>query len=131
MADVRAKPCLACPYRIDVPSGVWSWSEYEKLRPYDNPTGEQPFEPFACHAGPDQLCNGWAVCHTTRGNEHDLLSLRLIGYPDIPVSKIPLHASGNDAADFGQQDIEEPTDEAKVVVDKLMQRHERLRLNDS
>ena len=127
MPDVRAKPCLACPYRLDVPSGVWSWSEYEKLRAYDNITPEQPFEAFSCHATPDQICNGWAVCHTSRGNEHDLLSMRIIGYPAIPPAKVPLHPSGNAAADFGQRDIEDPSDEAMEVVDKLMQRHERLR----
>jgi hypothetical protein len=118
---------VACPYRLDVPSGVWSFDEYEKLRAYDEPTGDQPWMPFACHATPNQMCNGWAVCHTSRGNEHDLLALRIVGYPAIPTSKVPLHASGNDAADFGQEDIDDPSDEAMAMVDKLMERHERLR----
>lgn len=127
MNDVRATPCLACPYRLDVPSGVWSWDEYEKLRAYDNITPEQPFEAFACHATPNQICSGWAVCHTTRGHEFDLLAMRIIGYPAIPATKIPMHPSGNAAADFGQEDIEDPSDEAMALADKLMQRHERLR----
>lgn len=28
----RKTPCASCPYRKDVPSGVWEASEYEKLR---------------------------------------------------------------------------------------------------
>ena len=35
-------PCGSCPYRKDVPSGVWAVSEYLKLVEYDRPTGEQP-----------------------------------------------------------------------------------------
>ena len=30
-------PCGSCPYRQDVPSGVWAASEYEKLPAYDAP----------------------------------------------------------------------------------------------
>jgi hypothetical protein len=29
------KPCESCPYRKDVPSGVWSEGEYRKLPQYD------------------------------------------------------------------------------------------------
>ncbi|WP_336794377.1 DUF6283 family protein [Gordonia malaquae] len=43
------RPCESCPYRRDVPSGVWAESEYEKLRAYDAPTGEQPVRLFLCH----------------------------------------------------------------------------------
>lgn len=27
----RTEPCETCPYRRDVPSGVWSADEYRKL----------------------------------------------------------------------------------------------------
>ena len=30
--EVRSQPCSSCPYRKDVPSGVWAHHEYEKLR---------------------------------------------------------------------------------------------------
>lgn len=127
--EVRSKPCLACPYRCDVPSGVWAANEYDKLRDYDKPTGEQPFAFFACHATPDHLCNGWAVVHTSRGNEYDLLALRLLssGYPEIPVSDIEFFVSGNAAADHGQADIEDPTPEAQAAAARLMNKYERLR----
>ena len=32
---VRPKPCASCPYRCDVPSGVWHPDEYAKLEVYD------------------------------------------------------------------------------------------------
>lgn len=127
MDTVRSQPCSACPYRQDVPSGVWSAHEYDKLRDYDKPTGEQPFEAFACHATPEHLCHGWAVVHTTRGNEYDLLALRIHGYPDIPDAGVPLFASGNEAADHGQADIEQPSEEAIAAVEKLSRKYDRLR----
>lgn len=65
---------MACPYRKDVPSGVWDASEYDKLPAYDAPTAEQPFAPFACHATPEKLCHGWAVCHSNRGSAFELIA---------------------------------------------------------
>ena len=123
---VRSQPCTACPYRKDVPSGVWAQHEYDKLRDYDLPTGEQPMAVFACHATPEHLCHGWAVCHTTRGNEYDLLALRLHGYPDIPEAGVSLFASGNEAADHGQADVDDPSDEAIEAVSRLIRKYERL-----
>jgi hypothetical protein len=49
-------PCGSCPYRKDVPSGVWETLEYEKLPPYDGETFEQPFEAFFCHQQNGRLC---------------------------------------------------------------------------
>jgi hypothetical protein len=123
----RSQPCSSCPYRRDVPSGVWSRDEYEKLRDYDNPTGEQPFAVFACHATPEHYCHGWAVVHTSRGHEFDLLALRLHGSPPIPEAAVPLFDSGNDAADHGQADLEDPSDDATEVVEKLLRKYPRLR----
>lgn len=42
-------PCGSCPYRRDVPSGIWSEEEYDKLPQYDLPTGDQPPNVFLCH----------------------------------------------------------------------------------
>lgn len=125
---VRSNPCTACPYRRDVPSGVWEHHEYEKLRAYDEPTHEQPFEMFHCHATPEHLCSGWAIVHTSRGHENDLLALRcrMAGYPDIPVTDIPLWSSGNEAADHGQAEIETPSTEALEVVERLLRKYPRL-----
>lgn len=127
MSGVRSQPCSSCPYRRDVPSGVWATSEYEKLRPYDNETGDQPFGFFACHATPEHLCHGWVAVHMNRGHEHELLALRLRGYMgDVPEASDALFDSGNEAADHGQADIEEPSDEALAAVDKLLRKYPRL-----
>ena len=128
MSLVRPTPCEACPYRCDVPSGVWAEHEYEKLREYDNPTPMQPMMVFACHANPDFLCNGWAIVHTSRGNEHDLLALR-VWPPEggIPKPVVPLFSSGDEAADHGLMDLYEPSAEAVAVQRKLVRKHPRLR----
>ena len=125
----RSQPCSSCPYRKDVPSGVWSYDEYEKLRAYDEPTPDQPFAYFACHATPEHLCHGWVVVHTTRGHEYDLLALRIRGadYDQIPEPSVPLWGSGNEAADHGQADLEEPSEAATAAVDKLLRKYPRLR----
>lgn len=117
----RKGPCPACPYRRDVPSGVWAPEEYEKLRRYDQPTGEQPWQPFLCHATPGRLCHGWAVVHTSRGHEFDLLALRLIRHdPEIPdAPAVPLFASGCEAADHGLRDIAAPSADARSAMDTL------------
>ena len=127
MTAIRSMPCSACPYRLDVPSGLWDASEYEKLRDYDRPTAYQPPAAFACHATPDHLCNGWAVVHTTRGHEYDLLALRLEGVDAIPDAGVPMFDSGNDAADWGQRDIENPSPAAFEAVWKLMRKYPHLR----
>jgi hypothetical protein len=127
MSEVRSQPCSACPYRQDVPSGLWAHHEYEKLRPYDNPTPDQPFAPFMCHATPDHYCSGWAITHNSRGHEFELLALRMRGNPDIPGSEITCFGSGNEAADHGQADIEEPSPQAVAVVERLTRKYPRLR----
>lgn len=52
MSKIRGpapSPCSSCPYRRDVPSGLWGANEYAKLRDYDNPTWAQPPGIFQCH----------------------------------------------------------------------------------
>ena len=132
---IRPEPCSSCPYRQDVPSGLWAHHEYEKLRDYDLPTNQQPSEPFGCHATPEAYCCGWAVAHTRRGtagnHPFDLFALRLagsFGHWDMvmPDTKTPLFATGNEAADHGQRDIENPSLEAKVAVARLTRKYPRL-----
>lgn len=125
---IRSNPCSACPYRCDVPSGLWAAHEYDKLREYDLPTGDQPLAPFHCHATPEHLCSGWAITHSSRGNEYALLALRVFSPgEEIPESEVTCFGSGNEAADWGQRDIEDPTPEAKEAVERLMRKYERLR----
>lgn len=126
MSKIMQNPCLACPYRRDVPSGVWSESEYDKLPPYDSQTANQPFAPFACHALPDHLCHGWAVCHSNRGHDRELLALRFLGDIEIPISKVPLFSSGQEAAEHGKRDVPQPTTAATSTIDRLRKKYDRL-----
>jgi Family of unknown function (DUF6283) len=128
VTDVRVKPCGACPYRKDVPSGVWAAEEYEKLRPYDRPTPEQPFEGFSCHATPEYYCNGWVFCHTSRGHAYDLISLRFSPPSNWPEpSEHELFGSAAEAADHGQADAELPGEAALAAIERLSRRYGRIR----
>jgi len=129
---VRSQPCEFCPYREDVPSGVWAAHEYEKLVEYDKPTYDQPPMPFGCHATPEFYCHGWAVCHSNRGHAFALLALRFVEMStgaevEIPEPAVPLFESGADAAFHGMADIERPSEEAVAAYDKLQDRYPRLR----
>jgi hypothetical protein len=124
------RPCGTCPYRRDVPSGVWAASEYEKLRAYDWPTMEQPPAVFLCHQQnrdtADRVCAGWAGVH----DGAHLLALRIvvlerrmtpddvdatIGY----VSPVPLFASGGEAAEHGMAEIDAPGMRAVEAMAKI------------
>jgi hypothetical protein len=119
MTTVRPRPCPTCPYRKDVPSGIWDATEYNKLPLYDGETWEQPLGAFHCHSTPEQLCAGWVGCH----DMDNALSVRLIRDLDPAVyeykSPVPLFSSGEEAAEHGLRDLENPSPEAEAVVDKL------------
>lgn len=128
--EIRKQPCSACPYRQDVPSGVWAAETYDKLLPYDNVTYDQPPEPFGCHATPEHLCHGWAAVHSNRGQAYELLSLRLLWARGIdaviPEAAVPMFSSGTEAAEHGKRDILNPSPEAKATVEKLTRKYDRL-----
>lgn len=115
-------PCGTCPYRTDVPSGIWDWSEYVKLTKYDGETIEQLLKGgtslFFCHQNDGHLCAGWAGCHDT----DELLALRMNEvHPDTfgYVSPVPLFGSGAEAAAHGLMDIENPSPAAQAAITKL------------
>lgn len=124
------RPCESCPYRRDVPSGIWDRSEYEKLRAYDEDTGSQPLGLFQCHQNDGdsekaRMCAGWVGVH---GGE--LLALRLAAVTGAAtpeavqaayayVSPVPLFNSGNEAADHGQTEITAPSEDAQRAIDKI------------
>ncbi|WP_440580906.1 DUF6283 family protein [Streptomyces sp. PT19] len=126
------RPCASCPYRTDVPSGVWSEEDYAKLPLYDGPTGFQPPRLFVCHqhsADDDRarVCGGWAGCHD--GDE--LMALRVaVAQGEITVeaaeairgytSPVPLFASGAEAAAHGIRDILNPGTDACRVMSKIV-----------
>jgi hypothetical protein len=119
---IRAVPCEACPYRRDVPSGVWDTEEYDKLRRYEGETWEQPPAAFSCHATPAKLCHGWAVVSGV-----DSLALRIAGCAhEIPEPKVLLFGSHTEAADHGQRLVDRPPEGAVTMIGRLTRKHERL-----
>jgi hypothetical protein len=124
-----SRPCGSCPYRQDVPSGVWAAEEYEKLPEFDLPTGEQPASVFMCHQQNDRLCAGWVAVH----DMDESLGLRLavaMGAID-PADQaavldystdVPLWPSGAEAAAHGVAEIEDPDPQARRIVAKLERR---------
>ena len=115
----RKTPCASCPYRRDVPSGIWAASDYVKLYAYDGSTSDQAINGgmrvFQCHQSPGKdVCAGWAA---VAGN-YDCLALRLASSldpnVDVPAvlhytTDVPLFGSGAEAAQHGMRDIYHPS----------------------
>ncbi|MFE1797725.1 DUF6283 family protein [Streptomyces sp. NPDC059517] len=125
------RPCESCPYRRDVPAGVWASEEYAKLQRYDADTPDQPTGLFQCHqADADsavrRVCAGWAGCH--EGEELLALRLALIdGRIDDATyravveyaSPVFLFPSGSDAAAHGEAGIDAPDEKARHLINKI------------
>lgn len=121
---VSPAPCKSCPYRQDVPSGVWAASEYEKLPAYDGDMLQQAFAGalglFMCHQRDNSLCAGWLACH----GPENLLAMRLHHERVEPETfayetDVPVFASGEAAAAHGLADIEQPGADAERVMARL------------
>jgi len=123
----RPEPCEFCPYRRDVPSGVWSKEEYDKLEEYDRPTWAQPMTWFGCHAQPNFACHGWAAVHGPQSDGSELMARRLLWF-EIPERVVPLFRSGREAARHGRARIKHPSRAARDAVARLMQ-YRRIREN--
>jgi hypothetical protein len=120
------RPCGSCPYRKDVPSGVWDASEYAKLPEYDKPTGEQPPQVFLCHQKDGSLCAGWVAVHDMQNSLglRFAFSMGLIAAEHADAifdyqTDVDLFFSGAQAAHHGLQRIENPDLKAKKTIDKL------------
>lgn len=112
------RPCGSCPYRRDVPSGVWEAEEYAKLVEYDRETWAQPVSLFMCHQRDGCLCGGWVQTHDVA----NLLALRLHRVDPSTFdyeSDVPCFESGAAAALHGQRDIENPGPEALALMAKI------------
>ena len=132
------RPCASCPYRRDVPAGIWASEEYAKLRRYDADTPDQPTGLFQCHqadagSAVRRVCAGWAGCY--EGEE--LLALRLAvldGSVDVTTyqavveyeSPVPLFLSGSDAAAHGEAGIRAPDETARQVINKIIRTRDDL-----
>ena len=118
----RPTPCATCPYRENVPSGIWAAEEYEKLPRYDRDIAAQPQAVFMCHQQEGHVCAGWLGYRDPR----DLLAVRLgiiTGELD-PVcadyaTDVPLFPSGAAAAEHGTRDLAAPGPRAQDALDKL------------
>jgi len=125
-AKPRPRPCASCPYRRNVPSGVWDATEYSKLPEYDGDMGTQPVAVFHCHQKDGTVCSGW-LGHR---NPDDLLAVRLgliSGRLDPScvdyTTDVPLFASGAEAAEHGVRDITAPSEAACNTIEKLVRKH--------
>jgi hypothetical protein len=125
------RPCASCPYREDVPSGVWDEKEYAKLPAFDGPTYAQPGALFLCHQHDRdderaRVCAGWAGCH----DMGESLGLRIAAVsgeitPETAeaildyVSPVPLFASGAEAAAHGMREVLDPGSAARRAIRKI------------
>lgn len=121
------RPCESCPYRRDVPSGVWAAEEYEKLPAYDRETMHQPPGVFLCHQQDGRVCAGWVGCHDMSQS----LGLRFAAHSMDPAdvaacldytSPTPLFKSGTEAAAHGLAGLERPGAVARRVMQKIQRR---------
>ena len=132
------RPCESCPYRRDVPSGVWAPEEYKKLEPYDHETAEQPAAVWTCHqidrdSAQRRVCAGWAGCH----DGDNLLAVRVAVFQGLMtgedaqavveyVSPVPLFDTAADAAEHGLAEIEYPREQARATIAKISRRRSDL-----
>lgn len=129
--SINRAPCQSCPYRRDVPSGIWEAEEYEKIIPYDNPTWAQPPKVFLCHQANGCLCRGWLDTH---GDQ--LLGLRLGCYKgEVDPEEVnqalsedpatPVFASAAEAAKHGRRSIKRPGRKAMAMAAKIERKRGR------
>lgn len=125
LRDCAKAPCKSCPYRKDVPSGVWAASEYKKLPDYDGEIVEQLLKNatalFDCHQQDGKLCAGWIGCH----GAINLLACRLRADGLDPSvwtykSPVPLFASGSAACAHGKRAINKPGIRARSMAARLL-----------
>ena len=126
-AGVMKAPCKTCPYRRDVPSGIWHEHEYAKLPAYDGEIIDQLQARagglFMCNQRDGNLCAGWLACHGP-GN---LLALRLHGAEIEPEvwdyqSPVPVFESGAAAAAHGMAELAKPGPKAKRAMSRLIRK---------
>lgn len=125
-ARPRKTPCASCPYRKNVPSGIWHEDEYAKLERYDAETFDQPVTTFMCHQGCGSVCSGWLG----HADPTELLAVRIGiigGSLDESCAEystdVPLFASGAEAAAHGRSEISAPSERAATVIAKIIRTH--------
>lgn len=136
-AHPRKQPCASCPYRVNVPSGIWHPDEYAKLERYDGEIHEQiqndGTRVFSCHQDGVAVCSGW-LGH--REEPSDLIAVRM-GIIDGQLdpscaeytTQTALFPSGHEAAKQGRRDLEHPSNRAQKAMRKIMTVRDDLSLN--
>ena len=126
------RPCGSCPYRCDVPSGVWDRDEYAKLARYDGETWDQPPSVFLCHQQDGRICAGWVGVH----DMPESFGLRvaaiqgLIEIDDLDEiyayqTDVPLFASGAEAEAHGLREVGRPGPAACEMIATLERKRGR------
>ncbi len=127
MKAPESRPCGSCPYRKDVPGGVWDEEEYAKLPLFDaTDPNRQPVAVFGCHQNNGHLCAGWVGCH----DMYESLALRInyiTGFMTLDDYEktlayecpVPLWESGAEAAEHGMSAIDKPGDRAQTIMRNL------------
>lgn len=129
MRTCAKAPCKTCPYRRDVPSGLWAKEEYDTLKIYDGDVPQQlekgAVGRFDCHQRDGMLCAGWIATHQPQ----NLLALRLATdiAPEVFTYKtsVPVFKSGTDAAKHGMRDIKCPRAAARNAITRLSRKRDR------
>lgn len=126
-AKPRPRPCASCPYRCNVPSGVWDASEYAKLPEYDGDTASQFPAAFFCHQQDGSVCSGW-LGHR---DPSQLLGVRLgvlRGQLDESCldysTDVLLFPTGAEAAAHGMAEYEHPSPAAAETMRKIKAKEE-------
>lgn len=122
---INRAPCQSCPYRKDVPSGIWAAEEYDKILVYDNETTLQPPKAFLCHLNNGCLCRGWLDVH--RDQPLGLRFAVALGILDPEAvdraldegPATPVFASAAAAAKHGRKAIKRPSRKAREMVAKI------------
>ena len=126
---VHKKACDTCPYLKSTPPGVWSASEYEKLREFDlDPEHGGPIATvFHCHqenaTGEPTACRGWLSVHK---NSIPVRMAQLKGQidpEDVPLEKEPqYYLTGTEACLAGLSGVDRPSIEARLKIARLIDR---------
>jgi hypothetical protein len=131
MRAPKKNPCGSCPYRRDVPAGVWHPEEYDKLPEYDNETGSQPMAVFACHQQDDTMCSGWVGTHDM--DQSMALRISLLNGHTTPEDyeaaldyecPVPLFGTGLEAAAHGISGVADPDERTLGMIEKLKRKRE-------
>ncbi len=121
-------PCGSCPYRRDVPAGIWHPTEYAKLLAYDADTWAQPTKAFLCHQADGCLCGGWLLTHGVR----NLLALRVPRDFDPSVWEynpgVAVWATAAEAVTHGLSGVAAPSPAAQRKMAGLVRQRRRNRL---